>query len=236
MDGDPPLRHLTLRVEHDCPLAQLSREVPGTDIQAWSAHRLEVVEVRCTPALWPRVEEAARRLLKPLRVLRTADGGLLVWEPQVREERSISRILEAHRLIWLQPMRVRGGWEHYDVISVGEGDPQEKAALLALTAVGTPQVVRRRPVTAHDLVASLFLSLRPVLDAPTDKQAAALLAAAEAGYYKSPREATTAEVAAMMGLGRSAFEERLRGGENRLLAALVPALEAARTENGKPGA
>ncbi|MCA1811565.1 MAG: helix-turn-helix domain-containing protein [Halobacteriales archaeon] len=234
MDGsEAPLRHLTLRVEHDCPLAQLSRDVPGTDIQAWSSHRLEVVEVRCAPALWPKVESAARRLLRPLRTLRTADGGLLVWEPDVREERSISRILEAHRLIWLQPMRVRGGWEHYDVIAVGEGDGHERAALHALAAVGTPQVVRRRAVTAHDLVASLFLSLRPVLDAPTDKQAAALLAAAESGYYRSPREVTTAEVATKMGLGRSAFEERLRGGENRLLAALVPALEAARTEPAK---
>ncbi|HUR63265.1 MAG TPA: helix-turn-helix domain-containing protein [Candidatus Thermoplasmatota archaeon] len=228
-----PLRHLTLRVEHDCPLAELSRELPGVDIQAWSTHRLEVVEVRCTAALWPKVEAAALRLLKPLRVLRTADGGLLVWEPLVREERSVSRILEAHRLIWLQPMRVRGGWEHYDAIGVGDGDSQERAALHALAAVGTTQVVRRRPVAAHDLVASLFLSLRPVLDAPTDKQAEALLAAAQSGYYRSPREATTAEVAQKMGLGRSAFEERLRGGENRLLAALAPALEAARAETGK---
>jgi predicted DNA binding protein len=234
MDGSSaPLRHLTLRVEHDCPLAQLSRELPAADFQAWSTHRLEVVEVRCTAALWPKVEEAALRLLEPLRVLRTADGGLLVWEPKAKEERSISRILESHRLIWLQPMRVRAGWEHYDAIGVGEGDAQERAALQALAAVGATQVVRRRPVTAHDLVASLFLSLRPVLDAPTDKQTQALLAAAQAGYYKSPREATTAEVAARLGLGRSAFEERLRGGENRLLAALVPALEAARAETGK---
>ncbi|HUR62165.1 MAG TPA: helix-turn-helix domain-containing protein [Candidatus Thermoplasmatota archaeon] len=234
MDGtSAPLRHLTLRVEHDCPLAELSRELPGADIQAWSTHRLEVVEVRCTPALWPKVEAAARRLLQPLRVLPTADGGLLVWEPRVKEEGSVSRILEAHRLIWLQPMRVRGGWEHYDAIGVGEGDTQERQALQALAAVGATQVVRRRTVTAHDLVASLFLSLRPVLEAPTDKQAEALLAAAAAGYYKSPRGATTAEVAEGMGLGRSAFEERLRGGENRLLQALVPALEQARAEAGK---
>jgi predicted DNA binding protein len=234
MDGTAtPLRHLTLRVEHDCPLAQLSRELPGADIQAWSTHRLEVVEVRCSAAVWPKVEAAALRLLQPLRVLPTADGGLLVWEPKVKEEGSVSRILEAHRLIWLQPMRVRGGWEHYDAIGVGEGDAQEKQALHALAAVGATQVVRRRTVTAHDLVASLFLSLRPVLEAPTDKQAEALLAAAQAGYYKSPRGATTAEVAQGMGLGRSAFEERLRGGENRLLQALVPALEQARAEAGK---
>jgi predicted DNA binding protein len=231
--GGSPLRHLTLRVEHDCPLAQLSRELPGADFQAWSAHRLEVVEVRCTPALWPKVEAAALRLLIPLRVLRTPDGGLLVWEPHVDEQRSVSRILEAHRLIWLQPMRVRSGWEHYDAIGVGEGDSQERAALQALAAVGATQVVRRRSVAPHDLVASLFLSLRPVLDAPTDKQVEALLAAARSGYYKSPREATTAEVAATMGLGRSAFEERLRGGENRLLQALVPALEQARADVGK---
>jgi predicted DNA binding protein len=68
-----------------------------------------------------------------------------------------------------------------------------------------------------------------VLDAPTDKQAEALVAAGKAGYYRSPREATTAEVAAGMELGRSAFEERLRGAENRVLSALLPLLEHRRT-------
>ncbi len=125
-------------------------------------------------------------------------------------------------------MRVAGGWESYDAIAFGPGKEPEQAALVALARKWPTQVLRRRSVGPSDLLASLFQSLRPVLEAPTDKQAEALAAAARAGYYRSPRGATTAEVAADMGLGRSAFEERLRGAENRVLSAVAAAIEAHR--------
>ncbi len=224
MDG--PLRQVTFRVDHDCPMAALSRDVPGADFHCWSGHRLEVVEVRCRPEAWDDVAKAARRHLAPEKSLRVPDGGVLVWEPEAprkRPEASISQILEAHHVLWLQPMRVQGGWEHYDAIAFAAGG--EQAALAALSRAWPTQVVRRRDVGAEDVLASLFLSLRPALEAPTAKQAEALLAASEAGYYQSPRGATTAQVARRLGIGRSAFEERLRSGENRLLGAILPALE-----------
>lgn len=220
MDGS--LRHVTFRVEHDCPMAELSRAVAQADFHCWSAHRIEVVEVRCTPIWWPRVVEVAERLLSPRRVFATPEGGVLVWEPKVEVERSISRTLESHGLLWLQPMRVEAGWEHYDAVALGGG---EQDALKALSKNWKTQVARRKSIGPEGLLASLFLSLRPALEAPTRKQAEALVAAAKAGYYRSPRDVTTADVAAEMKLGRSAFEERLRGGENRLLGAIVPALE-----------
>ncbi|HLF16967.1 MAG TPA: helix-turn-helix domain-containing protein [Candidatus Thermoplasmatota archaeon] len=222
MDG-PPLRQVTFRVEHDCPLARLSRECPGTPFRAWSAHRHEVVEVSSGPERWRRALPIAERLLKPERTIPLADGGLIVWEPHVPPERSLSRVLESHQLLWLQPTRVEDGWEHYDAVAFGPRAPEE--ALKALAAKWPTQVVRRREVGPDALLASLFQSLRPLLEAPTDKQAEALVAAWRAGYYGSPRNATTAEVAKRMGLGRSAFEERLRGGENHLLGSLAPVLE-----------
>jgi hypothetical protein len=231
MDG-APLRLVTFRVSHDCPVARLSREVPGADLSCWSGHRLEVIEVRCTPGQWARVEDAAGRFLRPERTLPTPEGGLVLWEPRVDPARSISRTLEAHDMVWLQPMRVRGGWEHYDAISFGPAG--EAGALAALSRSNDTQVVRRRTIGPQDVLASLFLSLRPALEAPTDRQAEALVAAAQQGYYASPRGATTAEVAQGLGIGRSAFEERLRGGENRLFAAILPALEQYRRQAAEP--
>ncbi len=233
MDG--PLRQVTFRVNHDCPMAALSRDVPGAEFHCWSGHRLEVVEVRCAPALWPDVARAAKRHLSPERILRVAEGGILVWEPErlrAHPESSISRTLEAHHVLWLQPMRVQGGWERYDAIAFVPGG--EQAALAALSKSWPTQVVRRREVGAKDILAALFLSLRPALDAPTEKQAEALVTAGEAGYYRSPRGATTAQVARRLGIGRSAFEERLRGGENRLLGAVLPALEQRRIDHAEP--
>jgi predicted DNA binding protein len=227
MDG-PALRQVTFRVEHDCPMAALSREVPQASFTNWSGHRIEVVEVRASRAVWDEVVAAAPGHLEVLRTFATPEGGLLVAELHVAEGQSLSRILEAHHCMALQPMRVARGWESYDAIAFGPSREPEKAALAALAQRWPTQVTRRRSIGPSDLMASLFLSLRPILDDPTPKQAEALMAAAAAGYYRSPRGATTAEVAARMGLGRSAFEERLRGGENRVLGAVAAALESNR--------
>jgi len=224
MDG-PPLRHVTFRVQHDCALARLSRELPDLRFTVWSGHRLEVLEVACPRSAWPGVVATAGRHLGVQRTFPSAEGGLVVAEVTVDPAKSISRTLEAHHCLWLQPMVLQDGWEHYDAISFAPTPASEQRALDALARHGPTRVVQRRSIGPEDLTASLFLSLRPVLDAPTEKQAEALVAAGRSGYYRSPRGATTAEVAATMGLGRSAFEERLRGGENRLLQAILPLLE-----------
>ena len=227
MDG-PGLRQLTFRVQHDCPLAALSREVPQARFTNWSGHRIEVLEVRCARAVWDQVLAAAPRHLMVLRTFPTPEGGLIVGELHVAEGQSLRRILEAHQCMGLQPMRVAEGWESYDAIAFGSSKEPEQAALAALAARWPTQVTRRRAIGPSELMASLFQSLRPVLEAPTDKQAEALAAAAREGYYTSPRGATTAEVAETLGLGRSAFEERLRGAENRVLSAVAAALESHR--------
>lgn len=223
MDG--PLRHVTFRVRHDCPMARLSRDAPTARFTAWSGHKVEVIQVTCPRGAWPSVVEAARRHLDVQRAFPSPDGGLLVAEVHVAPDRSISRTLEAHHCVWLQPMRLEEGWEHYDAIAFGSSATAEQDALDALSAHGTTRVVRRRDIAPEDLTASLFLSLRPLLETPTDKQAEALCVAAREGYYRSPRATTTAELAAGMALGRSSFEERLRGAENRILGAVAPLLE-----------
>lgn len=223
MDGSRTgLRQVTLRVEHHCPMAELSRRFPQADFRAWGGHRHEVVEAVAARPQWTRIAAEAERLLRPGRILPARDGGLIVWEPKVDTRASISRILEANGMVWMQPMRLRAGWEHYDAVAFGTGG--EQRALDALRSRWPTQVVRRRDVGPEALTAALFLSLHPVLEAPTPKQREAILAAHLAGYYRSPRGATTAQVARRLGIGRSAFEERLRGAENRIMAALLPAL------------
>src|SRR5688572_18819484 len=100
MDGPSgPLRHVTFRVRHDCPLAQVSLEVPGVRLTVWSGHRVEVVQVEAGRAVWERVVEAARRHAAVQRVFPSATGGLIVAEVSVEDKRSISRTLEAHQCL-----------------------------------------------------------------------------------------------------------------------------------------
>lgn len=229
MDG-PPIRRVTFRVQHDCPLANLSRDLVGSDLRAWSGHHFEVVEVRAPDREDP--VPAIRRRLAPLRVLPSRDRLYVVWRPYQAPGRSISRRLEAHQMMWLQPLRARDGWEHYDAIAFGESG--EQGVLDEFRDEHPTQVVRRETIGMEDLTASLFLSLHPALDAPTDKQAEALLAAFRSGYYRTPRGTTTARLAASLGIGRSAFEERMRGGENRIMDAVMPALMAHRGASSPP--
>ncbi|MGB1586411.1 MAG: helix-turn-helix domain-containing protein [Thermoplasmatota archaeon] len=218
MDG---VRALTFRVQHDCPLAALSREV--VELRVWSGHRLEVVAATCKDSAAGRASIQAH--LHPEALLPTQDGWLALWRPQVDAKSSISRILEAHGLMWQQPLRVVGGWEHYDALAFDDG---EQAALDALRAEHPTQVVRRQTVGVEDVTANLFQSLAPVLEAPTPKQVEALVAAHQSGYYQSPRACTTADLADRIGITRSSLEERLRGGENKLMHHLGPALALAR--------
>jgi len=215
MDGTA--RAVTFRVQHDCPLAALSREV--RELRVWSGHRLEVVAIAARDR--DAAADAARRHLAPGSLLETPDGWLAVWRPRVDPKSSISRILEAHGLMWQQPLRVVDGWEHYDALAFGDG---EQAALDALRERHPTQVVRRQTIGAEDVTANLFSSLAPVLEAPTDKQAEALVTAHALGYYQSPRACTTTDVAATLGITRSSLEERLRGGENRVMGQVAPAL------------
>ncbi len=167
------------------------------------------------------MDEAAARHLAPERTVHTPDGTLWVWTPRVDPKSSISHILERHGLLWQQPLRVVRGWEHYDALALAGG---EQGALVELARSHPTRVVRRQEIRPEDIQASLFWSLQPALEAPTQKQAEALIAAHGAGYYRSPRGATTAEVAAGLGITRSSFEERLRAGENRVMDAVLPVL------------
>ncbi len=225
------LRRVVFRVEHDCPLARLSRGFPRVELNVWSGHRVEFVAVR--GVMGDALADAIQEHLNPVRVLPLPEGALVVWRPPVDPKTSLSRRLEEADLLWLQPLRVRAGWEEFDAIAFGPGG--EQAALDQLRRDHPTQVVRRDDMAGHE-AAALYLSLLPVLEAPTDRQAEALAAAWAAGYYESPRKTTTAQLAAAMGIGRSAFEERLRGGENRVMGAVLPALASrARPQPDEPG-
>lgn len=54
----------------------------------------------------------------------------------------------------------------------------------------------------------------------TEKQAAALRAAHRLGYFEVPRESTAADVAGELGIGKTAFLERLRRGQRDLIGQL----------------
>lgn len=61
-----------------------------------------------------------------------------------------------------------------------------------------------------------------LLPSLTAKQASALVAAFEAGYYEVPRRVTTEEVSGALGIARSTFQEHLNRAEQLVVRAMIP--------------
>lgn len=228
------LRFLRFKVQHDCPLAKFSREFPDVVVSVWSSHTVSVLQVTCSNEVWEQIETRASATLRVQMSMSSRDGGIIVIKDNVDPKGSISRTLEAHSCLWLQPMTLRGGWEEYGAIAYGQGDEPEANAVESLRQQGVLRVIERHVIDSEELLESLFLPMRSVLTAATAKQADALVAACHGGYYAAPRRITTAKLAASLGLGRTSYEERLRGGENNILRVLGPFLEQHRVREGNP--
>lgn len=80
----------------------------------------------------------------------------------------------------------------------------------------------------------LVVENRLLLPDLTPKQAQALLAASDGGYYALPRRATTAQLARQAGLSPSTFKEHLQRAEAQVVAAMLPFLRL-RAEAGAAG-
>ncbi|MGQ0797734.1 MAG: methylated-DNA--[protein]-cysteine S-methyltransferase, partial [Methanobacteriota archaeon] len=61
-----------------------------------------------------------------------------------------------------------------------------------------------------------------LLPSLTAKQASALVAAFEAGYYEVPRRVTTEEIGGALGIARSTFQEHLNRAEQLVVRAMLP--------------
>lgn len=215
--------HVVFRLRHNCPLALLSQTFPEVLFLSWTTHRQEIIQaVTRSKDESTRLAQAFRDRLPKCQTL-PFEGGLLAIHPILwPQKESISWQLEAHHALWLQPLRCRGGWEYFDVVSLEADALQE--FLTGLLKQFPLEIVRRGRVGGKELASSFFVPLNPVMAGLSAKQMEAILRAIDHGYYEQPRHTTTRDVAKALGLSRSAFEERLRNAENLVIrGALVGA-------------
>lgn len=129
-------------------------------------------------------------------------------------ERALVEAVEHAGGVVLPPLRWAAGAVEVDAV---EG----RAGLAAAVRAAVPQaeVARKRPLAEapEDLLRS-----RLPLPHLTRKQAEAILAALDTGYYDVPRKVTTLDVARKLGVGRSTFEEHLKKAEAQFVGALAP--------------
>src|SRR5213596_2207658 len=207
------------------PLQEVTERRPGLAIDAYPLGRLLLL--RC----FGDVEgiDAASEINgsggKVLHMTRTGDEVTLLLDGSGREEEIIAALADQSAHL-IPPIRWQRGEARVTLVLEDGADPQ---ALLDQFP-GARLVSKRRPIPRRGdrspLSSPLFL---PKL---TEKQARALLAAHDAGYYEFPRKATTEQVSLSLGIARSTFEQHLNRAEHHVVRAMLPMV---RMRSGREG-
>lgn len=144
---------------------------------------------------------------------------------EAHEEPLVDPHLARHDCLSLPPLSYRDGAKFLRALTL---DPANLTGLYRdLAAEGAVTVESKREVGGVDRDGPLPAD-DAALPSLTDRQAEVLLVAHERGYYRIPRETTTAEVAAVVGVDRRTAEEHLRRAENKLMDGVVPRLRRRR--------
>src|SRR5438445_9691750 len=197
------------------PLQEVTERRPGLAIDAYPPGRL--VGVRCVGH--GDGIEAATEINGPggkvLHATRTGDEVTLLLDGSGREEEIIASLADQSAHL-IPPIRWQRGEARVTLVLEDGADPQG----LLDQFPGARLVSKRHPVPSRgDRVTYSSPLFLPTL---TEKQARALLAAYEAGYYEFPRKATKEQVSLSLGIARSTFEQHLNRAEHHVVRAMLP--------------
>src|SRR5213596_631660 len=207
------------------PLQEVTERRPGLAIDAYPLGRLLLLRCFGDVDGIDAASEINGSGGKVLHMTRTGDEVTLLLDGSGREEEIIAALADQSAHL-IPPIRWQRGEARVTLVLEDRADPE---ALLEQFP-GARLVSKRRPLPApggHGPYSSpLFL---PKL---TEKQARALLAAYEAGYYEFPRKATTEQVSVSLGIARSTFEQHLNRAEHHVVRAMLPMV---RMRSGREG-
>jgi hypothetical protein len=148
---------------------------------------------------------------------------LNVHECHCMKQDTIVRHIGELDILNIFPNVVENGWGYHRLIVFRHKDLEE--LLRRFERWGwTYKILRKVPFDGF-IASSLTLSADTLFSGLTEKQADALLAAHQHGYYNLPRIANVQTIAAKEKVPRTTFQEHLKKAENKLVAALVPHLK-----------
>lgn len=214
------MHEVTLRIE---PGGPYGAPTAGTDatVELWCNDHCDLLAVRNDPGgtVLSAVEEhvGVRE-----RVVDGARGVVVTRECLKGQRDTVERHLAQHSCLLVPPLRYAAGAKFCRVLGLDEGDLA--GVYRGLSEEGTVEVEVKRRVETPSVERPL-VTLEEVLPALSNRQRETLLLAFERGYYEIPRETTTTDLAAALGVERRTAEEHLRRAENKLVAAVAEYLD-----------
>jgi len=131
----------------------------------------------------------------------------------------IEQYFEEHGCLWHPPQRYERGQVLIRALALSESRLTD---LYQRLVDQYPVVVDSKFRRTQDVLEGMTGVPRAVDFGLTGRQAEALTAAYEKGFYAIPREHTSAEIADELGLSRRTFEEHLRRAEGKVVGELLP--------------
>ena len=221
----------SLRFQHGCDVNRLSLAHPQVGLAQWCNMRVEILEVQNPPG---ELGEAFLRDLGALaargkgrrgaRLQGAGDHGsgrVTLFRPcKHRPGTTMSEIVERQGCLMLYPLVYRGGWEHYRVVAPDE--ERLRRAVQGLARKGRVELESKRRIAGGLMSKAFMVPTDELLAELTGKQAEALVAAIEAGYYRVPRKVRTEDIARRRKVPRTTFEEHVRKAEAKIMASVGP--------------
>lgn len=213
------MHEAVLGIEHPGAYADATAGI-DTTVELWCNDHCDLLHVSGAggDAVIAHVEDAVgvrERLVE-------GDERLLITEDCLKDEhRHIESVLADHDCLLVPPLRYADGAKWCRVLAL---DPANLSAFYRDVAGEFSVTVESKREVGSVAADRPLLTLDSALPDLSPRQREALLTAREAGYYRIPRDATTAEVAEAMGVERRTLEEHLRRAENKLLTALADAV------------
>lgn len=219
------LWEVSFRTQYDYPFIQMSGRHPGVPLSMWCIWGRELLQVPLQDER--ELSEIEKEIRKAGRVIdkwveaQEARIFMLRCTCSTYGDHSPWNVWEPYEFFDAPPAIYQDGWGYFRVVGFQEDSTRE--LFRAFNQLGPTELIRKRELPLSTLptsvwVNSLFADL-------TSKQINAVLKAHRYGYYTSPRQITTENVARGLGISRSTYEEHLRKAENQIMNSLVPYLQ-----------
>lgn len=220
------MQEISFRLRHRCVFGNLSEAFPEVTFSNWCNFSLEILEYKARDAAQHQAihDALAKTSKKGFQFLgRNAKHGLsqmVLMRCGHRRGTSVDEVLEDHGCLVLYPVVYKGGWEHYRVVDLDES--KQPALFEELRRRGDVEIVSKRNSEEGLLSHGFMLSSAELFSELTGKQAEALKAAIEHGYYRVPRKIRFEDIARSRKTPRTTFEEHVRKAESKIMTSLKP--------------
>lgn len=210
------------------PLQALTASHDDLLVDAYPVGPYALLECHGSPEDLDRARHLLGSASSPLHESR-AEGRMTLFLDAGESGQQAMDALTTHAAHVIPPVRWQGGEARVTLLVDDAADLRELQALFPEARLLSKRTFTNGSAAREALGSPLFL---PSL---TAKQARALVAASEAGYYEFPRRVTTEEVSTGLGIARSTFEQHLNRAEHHVVRAMLPFVRVRADEASSSG-